>query len=382
MGKRIFVFDTTLRDGDQTPGVNINKEEKFEIAKQLEDMGVDVIEAGFPFASIEDFEAVKTIAKNIKNASIAGFARAVKKDIDTAWEALKYSRYPRIHVSIATSDIHMMYKLKMSPDDILQRAYNMVKYAKSLSPSVEFSPEDATRTRPEFLFRVLEKVIEAGADVININDTVGYSIPSEYGQLIKRVRNEVPNIHKSMISTHCHNDLGLALANSIEGIENGARQIECSINGIGERAGMTALEEIVMAIKVRSDKLKYFTNIKTEKISEISKSVSEKTGIDVQKNKAVVGENAFVHSSGIHQHGVISNSLTYEIMSSKSIGITKNNIVLGKYSGRHAIKKRLSELGYENLENEHMNEIFEHFKLLAEKKKNISDKDLLSLIKG
>ncbi len=381
MEKRIFVFDTTLRDGDQTPGVNINKKEKFEIAKQLEDMGVDVIEAGFPFASIEDFEAVKTIAKNIKNASIAGFARAVKKDIDTAWEALKYSRYPRIHVSIATSDIHMMYKLKMSPDDILQRAYNMVKYAKSLSPSVEFSPEDATRTRPEFLFKVLEKVIEAGADVININDTVGYSIPSEYGQLIKRVRNEVPNIHKSMISTHCHNDLGLALANSIEGIENGARQIECSINGIGERAGMTALEEIVMAIKVRSDKLKYFTNIKTEKISEISKRVCEITGIDVQKNKAVVGENAFVHSSGIHQHGVISNSLTYEIMSAKSIGITKNNIVLGKYSGRHAIKQRLSELGYEDLENEQINEIFEHFKLLAEKKKNISDKDLLSLIK-
>lgn len=379
MTKRIQIFDTTLRDGEQTPGVSLNVKEKVEIAKQLELLGVDVIEAGFPIASNGDFEAVKAIAKTVKNSIVNGLSRANKEDIDRAWEALKYAKKPRIHTFIATSDIHMKYKLNMEPDEVLKRAHDMVKYAKTLCDDIEFSPEDGSRTRPEFLYKVLESVIDAGATVVNIPDTVGYATPGEFGAFIKGIKENVLNIGKAIISVHCHNDLGLAVANSLAAIENGAEQIECAINGLGERAGNAALEEIVMALKTRGDYFDYKTDIITERIHRVSSMVSNFTGISIQKNKAIVGANAFAHESGIHQHGVLNNSKTYEIMTPESIGLKQNNMVLGKHSGRHAFQERLKELGY-NLDKEKIDEAFRKFKDLADKKKEISDSDIEALV--
>jgi 2-isopropylmalate synthase len=380
MGKKIYIFDTTLRDGEQTPGVSLNIDEKLEIARQLQVLGADVIEAGFPFASKGDFEAVKAIAQNIKGPIIAGLARTSKDDIDTAWEALKYAEKPRIHTFIATSDIHMEHKLKMKPEEVLERARTMVKYAKSLCPNVEFSAEDATRTRPEFLYKVLEAVIEAGADVLNIPDTVGYTTPGEYGAFIRGIKENVPNIDKAIISVHCHNDLGLAVANSLAAIENGAQQIECAVNGLGERAGNAALEEVVMAIKTRANNFNCYTDVVTEQITRTSSLVSHLTGVLIQNNKAIVGVNAFAHESGIHQHGVLNCRETYEIMTPESVGLKKNSIVLGKHSGRHAFEQRLKELGYD-LGADKINEAFHKFKDLADKKKDISDEDIEALVK-
>ncbi|WP_411682083.1 2-isopropylmalate synthase [Clostridium thailandense] len=381
MENKIYIFDTTLRDGEQTPGVSLNIHEKLEIARQLQALGVDIIEAGFPIASKGDFEAVKAIAQNIRGPIITGLARAAKKDIDTAWEALKYAENPRIHTFIATSDIHMEHKLKMTPEEVLERARSMVGYAKSLCPNVEFSPEDGTRTRPEFLYKVLEAVIDAGADVLNIPDTVGYTTPREYGAFIKGIKDNVPNIDKAIISVHCHNDLGLAVANSLAAIENGAQQIECAINGLGERAGNAALEEVVMAIKTRSNHFNCHTDIVTEQITRTSSLVSHLTGVQIQNNKAIVGSNAFAHESGIHQHGVLNCRETYEIMTPESVGLKKNLIVLGKHSGRHAFEQRLKELGYANLNSDKVNEAFVKFKDLADKKKSISDEDIEALVK-
>lgn len=381
MKNKIYVFDTTLRDGEQTPGVSLNINEKLEIAKQLQVLGVDIIEAGFPFASKGDFEAVKAIAQNIRGPIITGLARTSKADIDTAWEALKYAENPRIHTFIATSDIHMEHKLNMKPEEVLERARTMVKYAKSLCPNVEFSPEDGTRTRPEFLYKVLEAAIEAGADVVNIPDTVGYTTPVEYGKFIRGIKENVPNIDKAIISVHCHNDLGLAVANSLAAIENGAQQIECAINGLGERAGNAALEEIVMAIKTRSNHFKSYTDIVTEQLTRTSNLVSHLTGVLIQNNKAIVGVNAFAHESGIHQHGVLNCRETYEIMTPESVGLKKNFIVLGKHSGRHAFEQRLKELGYDKLDAKKIEEAFQKFKDLADKKKIISDEDIEALVK-
>ncbi len=380
MPKKVYIFDTTLRDGEQSPGVSLNVHEKLEIARQLERLGVDAIEAGFPVASKGDFEAVKAIAQNVRRPVIVALARAVKQDIDRAWEAIKYAARPRIHTFIATSDIHMKYKLKMEPEDVLKRAVEMVSYAKSLCQDVEFSPEDGTRTRPEFLFRVLEAVIDAGATVINIPDTVGYAMPEEFGALIRSIRENVPNIDKAMLSVHCHNDLGLAVANSLAAIRNGVQQVECTINGLGERAGNAALEEIVMAIKTRSDYFDYYTDIVTEQIYRTSTMVSHLTGMYVQPNKAIVGANAFAHESGIHQHGVLSNRQTYEIMTPESIGLKQSQMVLGKHSGRHAFEERLKELGFTNLTSEEINAAFEKFKDLADKKKYVMDKDIEALV--
>lgn len=382
MSKRIYIFDTTLRDGEQTPGVSLNIQEKLEIARQLERLGVDCIEAGFPIASNGDFEAVKAIAQSIRRPVITALARASKKDMDRAWEAIKFAEKPRIHTFLATSDIHMEFKLKMAPREVKKRAIEAVAYAKSLSPNVEveFSPEDGTRTRPEFLYEVLEGVIAAGADVVNIPDTVGYSTPGEYGAFIAGIKRNVPNIDKAVISLHCHNDLGLAVANSLAGIENGALQIECAINGLGERAGNASLEEIVMALKTRKNYYDFETNIITEQIARTSGLVSRTTGIHIQPNKAIVGANAFAHESGIHQHGVLNNRLTYEIMTPESVGLKKNLMVLGKHSGRHAFEERLNELGYSDLSQEEINKAFVKFKDLADKKKTVSDGDIEAII--
>jgi len=377
---RILIFDTTLRDGEQTPGVNLNIREKLEIARQLERLGVDCIEAGFPVASKGDFEAVKEVAKMVREPVITGLARTVKGDIDTAWEALKYAARPRIHTFIATSDIHMKHKLKMEPAEVVKRAVEMVKYAKSLCPEVEFSPEDGTRTRPEFLYEILEAVIAAGADVINIPDTVGYTVPKAFGDLIRGIKTNVPNIANAVLSVHCHNDLGLAVANSLSAIENGATQVECTINGLGERAGNAALEEIVMALKTRKDYFSYETGIVTEQIHRTSTLVSNLTGVQIQPNKAITGANAFAHESGIHQHGMLTNRETYEIMTPESIGLKKSQMVLGKHSGRHAFEEKLKELGYAELSQETINEAFAKFKDLADKKKYVLDNDIDALV--
>lgn len=379
MSKQIYIFDTTLRDGEQTPGISLNVGEKLQIAKQLELLKVDVIEAGFPIISKGDFEAVKTIAEHIKESAVCGLARATRKDIDAAWEALQYAKRPRIHTFIATSDIHMQYKLKMTPEEVLESAKNAVAYAKSLGAQVEFSPEDGSRTNPEFLYRVLEAAIDAGADVVNIPDTVGYCIPQEYGKLIKGIRENVSNIHKAIISVHCHNDLGLAVANSLSAIENGAEQVEVTINGIGERAGNTALEELVMALKIKNDIYPYTTNIATEQIYRTSTMTNRLTGVSVQPNKAIVGANAFAHESGIHQHGVLENAKTYEIMTPESIGLKKSRMVLGKHSGRHAFEEKLKELQYD-LTSGQINEAFKRFKDLSDKKKAVEDRDIEALV--
>lgn len=376
----IRIFDTTLRDGEQSPGNSMNIEEKLRVAKQLQKLNVDVIEAGFPIASEGDFEAVKRIAQTIKGPEIAGLCRSSDKDIDRAWEALKYAGDKgRIHTFIATSDIHMKYKLKMEPKKVLEAAVKAVKRASSYTPNVEFSCEDAVRTRLDFLAEVVEAVIDAGATTVNIPDTVGYTIPFEYFNIIKHLKDNVRNIDKAVISVHCHNDLGLSVANSIAAVQAGAGQVECTINGIGERAGNCSLEEFVMILKTRSDILPFVTNVQTDQLTPASRLLSTITGIGVQPNKAVVGANAFAHESGIHQHGVLMEKSTYEIMTPESVGLKANVLVLGKHSGRHAFKKRLVELGYD-LADEDMNRAFEKFKSLADLKKEVFDEDLDALI--
>ncbi len=379
MKKKIYIFDTTLRDGEQTPGVSLNAKEKLEIAKNLEALGVDIIEAGFPVTSKGDFEGVKLIAQNIKSSTVNALARANKKDINTAYEAIKEAKRKRIHTFLATSDVHMKYKLKMTREEVLEKIREMVSYAKTLVDEVEFSPEDGSRTEKEFLYKVLETAIEAGATVLNIPDTVGYSTPNEFGKLIKDIKENVNGIENAIVSVHCHNDLGLAVANSLAAIENGAEQIECAVNGLGERAGNAALEEIIMALKTRNDIYKINLDVNTEKIYRLSSLVSHFTGVKVQPNKAIVGANAFAHESGIHQHGVLTNRETYEIMTPESVGFKTNNMVLGKHSGRHAFENRVKELGYDILK-EDIQEAFIKFKELVDKKKEISDKDIEAIL--
>lgn len=390
---RIIIFDTTLRDGEQSPGATLNVEEKLAIARQLARLGVDVIEAGFPFASPGDFEAVQKIAQQVGTAdgpTICGLARATQQDIETAANALKPAAKPRIHTFIATSDIHLEYKLKKTRSEVLAITEEMVAYAKSFVDDVEFSPEDAGRSEPAFLYEVLERAIAAGATTINIPDTVGYLTPSEFGRLIKGIKENVPNVDQAIISVHGHNDLGLAVANFLEAVKNGARQLECTINGIGERAGNAALEELVMALHVRRQFYNPFlgrppeseaplTNIDTRQIYKTSRLVSNLTGMLVQPNKAIVGANAFAHESGIHQDGVLKHKLTYEIMDAQSIGLTDNQIVLGKHSGRNAFRSRLKELGYE-LGDQELNRAFLRFKELADKKKEVTDWDLEAIV--
>lgn len=376
----IRIFDTTLRDGEQSPGNSMNIEEKLRVAKQLQKLNVDVIEAGFPIASEGDFEAVKRVAQTIKGPEIAGLCRSSDKDIDRAWEALQYAGDKgRIHTFIATSDIHMKYKLKMEPARVLEAAVKAVKRARSYTANVEFSCEDAVRTRLDFLAEVVAAVIDAGATTVNIPDTVGYTIPVEYFNIISYLKQNVKNIDQAVISVHCHNDLGLSVANSIAAVQAGAGQVECTINGIGERAGNCSLEEFVMILKTRGDILPFRTNVVTEQLTPASRLLSTITGTMVQSNKAVVGANAFAHESGIHQHGMIMEKSTYEIMTPESVGLKANALVLGKHSGRHAFKKRLIELGYDLAEDD-MNKAFEKFKALADLKKEVFDEDLDALV--
>jgi len=375
----IRIFDTTLRDGEQSPGASLNIKEKLLMAKQLAKLRVDIIEAGFPIASPGDFEAVKEISKTIKGPIIAGLARAKKEDIEEAWKALKHAEKPRIHTFIATSEIHMKYKLQKTRSEVLRDAVKAIKLAKKYTEDVEFSPEDASRSDRKFLATVAEAAIDAGATTLNIPDTVGYAMPREFGELIKYLKEEVSNIDKAILSVHCHNDLGLAVANSIAAIENGARQVECTINGIGERAGNASLEEIVMGIYIRKDLLPFKTNIKTTEIYNSSRLFSRLTGLHVQVNKAIVGKNAFAHEAGIHQHGVLKKALTYEIMTPKLVGVKESHLVLGKHSGRHALIKRYKELGYD-LTKEELDRAYAIFTDLADKKKVIFNEDLEAII--
>jgi 2-isopropylmalate synthase len=377
----IQIFDTTLRDGEQAPGCSMNLQEKVEVAKQLEKLGVDVMEAGFPAASPGDLAAVKAVAAAIKNVRVAALARALDKDIDAAWEAIGKSVSPRIHTFIATSPIHMEYKLRMSPDQVVENAVLAVRRAKKYCPDVEFSAEDASRSDPDFLCRVFTSVIDAGATVINIPDTVGYAIPEEFAKLVEYVKKGVPNIYKAVISVHCHNDLGLAVANSLAAVKAGAVQIECTINGLGERAGNAALEETIMALKTRKDLFDIETRIDTTQIYGASRLVSLVTGVRVQPNKAIVGENAFAHEAGIHQHGLLANRGTYEIMTPESIGLSENKMVLGKHSGRHAFEERIKDLGFA-LGVQEMEDVFARFKILADRKKTVSDRDIEALARG
>jgi len=372
--RMITVFDTTLRDGEQSPGCTMNLRDKLLVAEQLEALRVDVIEAGFAAASKGDSESVSEIARFVKNAAVASLCRALPKDIDASAEALRYAKHPRIHTFIATSPIHMEYKLKMAPDKVFEQAIAMVKYARNLCEDVEFSLEDASRSERPFIYRMVEGVIKAGASTINIPDTVGYAIPHEYAQLIADIRKNV-DIGKARLSVHCHNDLGLAVANTLAAVTAGADQVECTLNGIGERAGNAALEEIVMALTTRREAFGVETNIDTTKIYSASRCIVQVTGSRVQANKAIVGENAFAHESGIHQHGVLANPLTYEIMTPESIGLPKNKMILGKHSGRHAFDSRLVELGFQ-FSAEKVNELFILFKALADRKKTVSDADI------
>ncbi len=376
---RIKIFDTTLRDGEQSPGASLNEDEKIEIAKQLARLKVDVIEAGFPIASPGDFEAVKRIAREVKGPAIAGLARARKIDIERAYEAVKYSDRPRIHTFIATSPIHMERKLGLTPDQVIEQAVEAVKFAKSLCNDVEFSAEDAGRSDPEFLYKIFTEVIKAGATVINVPDTVGYTQPEEFGALIRGIRENVEGVENVDISVHCHNDLGLATANSLAGVLNGATQVECTINGIGERAGNASLEEIVMNLVTRKDYFQKEIGIDTTQLYPASRLVSRLTGFVVQPNKAIVGANAFAHEAGIHQDGVIKDKRTYEIMTPESVGFPGTKLVLGKHSGRHALYERLKELGYD-LTNEQLNLIFSRFKELADKKKEVLVEDLEAIL--
>jgi len=377
---RITVFDTTLRDGEQSPGCSMNQQEKLRLAHQLDRLGVDVIEAGFPIASDGDFESVKAIAAVVRRPIIAGLARACQPDIERAWEALKGASRPRIHVFLATSDIHLQYKLRISRDQCVTQARDAVRFAKSLCDDVEFSPEDATRTETEFLCRVLEAVVEAGATTLNIPDTVGYTIPSEFSELITTIRQRVRGIENVIISAHCHNDLGMGVANALAAVAAGARQVECTINGIGERAGNASLEEIVMAMRVRPDHYPYETGVVGEQIFASSQMLSEITGVPVQPNKAITGRNAFAHEAGIHQDGMLKNALTYEIMTPKSVGVPDSKLVLGKHSGRHALGIRCEQLGYQ-FDRRALDDIYRRFVRLADKIKHVEDRHLLELIR-
>jgi 2-isopropylmalate synthase len=376
---RIRVFDTTLRDGEQSPGCSMNVQEKLRLAYQLDRLGVDIIEAGFPIASDGDFAAVQATAAAIRRPIIAGLARACTPDIERAWQALKGAAQPRIHVFLATSDIHLQYKLKISRQQCLEQARDSVRLAKSLCADVEFSPEDATRTDHEFLYQVLDSVVEAGATTLNIPDTVGYSMPAEFGELIQSIRRRVRGIENVTISAHCHNDLGLAVANSLAALAAGARQVECTINGIGERAGNASLEEIVMAMRVRPDRCGYDTGIVSEQLFPASQMLSEVTGVPVQPNKAVTGRNAFAHEAGIHQDGMLKNPLTYEIMTPQSVGVPDSKLVLGKHSGRHALGLRCEQLGFQFNRRE-LDEIYRRFVVLADKIKHVEEHHLLELI--
>ena len=378
MSDRVYIFDTTLRDGEQSPGASMNLNEKMQIAQILEEMKVDIIEAGFPIASNGDFEAVLEISKNIKNSTIAGLSRAKLADIDRAWEAVKHAASPRIHTFIATSPIHMKYKLNKNEEEVLDTIKQTVTHARNLCDNIEWSCEDAGRSNLEYLYKCIELAINCGASTINIPDTVGFTLPSEFSSIFRAVKNNVPNIDKAILSTHTHNDLGLAVANSIAAIQEGARQVECTINGLGERAGNTSLEEVVMTLKVKKDLIPYHTNVKSEYITKASRLVSSITGFSVQPNKAIVGANAFAHEAGIHQDGMLKNSETYEIMTPESVGLTKSSLVLGKHSGKHAFSEKLKELGYDLGDNALM-ELFGRFKDLADKKKEIFDEDLIAL---
>jgi len=377
---KVFIFDTTLRDGEQAPGATMSPEEKLEIAYSLERLGVDIIEAGFPVSSRGDFDSVQNVARHIKNSCVCGLARSIIKDIDAVIEAVKPAKHKRIHIFLATSKIHLQHKLRKTEDEIVAMAIESVKYARKRMDNIEFSPEDASRTEKEFLYRILEEVIKAGASTVNIPDTVGYSTPEEYGAVIAGICNHVPNINKAIVSTHCHDDLGLAVANSLTGVQHGARQVECTINGIGERAGNASMEEIVMAIKTRSDFYGLSTNINTKEFYRISRMVSKATGFVVPPNKAIVGANAFRHESGIHQDGVLKERRTYEIMNPEDVGVpSSEGLVLGKHSGRHAFKDRLKNLGIE-LPEVSLDKAFAAFKDLADKKKEIYDEDLTALV--
>ena len=376
---RIIIFDTTLRDGEQSPGASMNAGEKLRLAIQLEKLGVDVLEAGFPAASEGDLEAVALIAGKLKKTEVAGLARTSRSDIDRAWQAVRHAAKPRIHTFIATSDIHLEYKLKMSRDAVLERAVDAVKYAKSFTDNVEFSAEDGSRSDRDFLCRVFEAAIAAGATTVNLPDTVGYAVPEEFSDLVRYIIGHTPNIGRAVLSIHCHNDLGLATANTLAAIRAGARQAEVTLNGIGERAGNTSLEEVVMALRTRRNFLPVNTGIRTEYIYQTSRLVSLITGIMVQPNKAIVGANAFAHEAGIHQDGVLKNPMTYEIMRPETIGLSANKLVLGKHSGRHALRDHLKDLGYD-LSDEELDLVFKRFKELADKKKHVVDEDLEVII--
>lgn len=379
MPDKIYIFDTTLRDGEQSPGCSMNLEEKLKMARQLERLNVDIIEAGFPIASEGDFEAVQAVAAQVRRPTIAALARATPLDIERAWEAIKHARKPRIHTFIATSDIHLQYKLRKTRSEVFQQAVEAVKIARDLCAEVEFSAEDATRSDIDYLAEVFEAAIEAGAGIINIPDTVGYSVPQEYGPFVKKLISKISNRDKAIFSCHCHNDLGLAVANSLAGVENGCRQVECTVNGIGERAGNTSVEEIVMAIRTRKDLFPYYTEIVTEEIYRASRLLTNLTGMFVQPNKAIVGKNAFAHEAGIHQDGVLKNALTYEIMTPQSVGIPSSTLVMGKHSGRHALRKKFEELGYE-LTAEELERAYFFFTKLADQKKEVYDEDLITII--
>jgi 2-isopropylmalate synthase len=379
MPEKVFIFDTTLRDGEQSPGASLNLDEKLQIARHLELLNVDIIEAGFPFASPGDFKAVKTIAREIRGPQIAGLARAFAKDLDACWEAVKEGSNPRIHTFISTSDIHLKYQMKKSREEVLEMAVAAVKHAGRYTANVEFSAMDASRSDIAYVAQVFTAVIEAGAKTVNFPDTVGYAIPYEFGARIKYLMEHVPNIHQAVVSVHCHNDLGLAVANSLEAVRSGARQVECTINGIGERAGNTSLEEVVMALATRKDLFDYFTDIVTQHIFPTSRLVSKLTGMVVQPNKAVVGANAFAHESGIHQDGVLKEASTFEIMTPSAIGIKKSTLPLGKLSGRHALREKLREMGH-ILSEEELSQVFARFKDLADRKKTVFDEDLTSIM--
>jgi 2-isopropylmalate synthase len=376
---RVIIFDTTMRDGEQSPGASMSLEEKIQIARLFDELGIDIIEAGFPIASPGDFEAVSEVSKILKNSIPAGLSRHSVKDIDRAYEALKHAPRFRIHTFISTSPLHMKHKLNMSPEDVYESIGKHVAYARKFTDDVEWSCEDGTRTDMDYMCKTVELAIKSGATTINIPDTVGYTIPSEFTKIISTLKNKVPNIDKAILSTHCHNDLGLAVANSLAGVQAGARQIECTINGLGERAGNAALEEIVMAIRTRNDLMPYSTGIKTELLSKASKVVSNAT-FPVQFNKAIVGKNAFAHEAGIHQDGMLKNRETYEIMTPESVGVKKTSLVMGKHSGRHAFKEKLNDLGYADVTDDVIQSAFGKFKVLADKKKHVYDDDIMALV--
>ncbi len=377
--KKIAIFDTTLRDGEQSPGCSMNLGEKIRLARQLEYLGVDIIEAGFPIASEGDFQAVKAISEECETATIAALCRTTEIDIDRAAKALEKAKKSRIHTFVATSDIHLEYKLKKSREEVLEMTQNAVRRARNYAEEIEFSAEDATRSDVNFLCEVFSVAAEEGASILNVPDTVGYTLPNEFSNLVRIVKEKVVGDRNITISVHCHNDLGLAVANSLAAIEAGAQQVECTINGIGERAGNASLEELVMALVVRADKMPFANNIKTAQLFPTSQLLSSIISFDVQPNKAIVGRNAFAHEAGIHQHGVLSNPLCYEIMTPESVGVPSNNIVLGKHSGRHALIARYNELGYE-IEAQEIGEVYSKFTTLADKKKNIYDQDLLAIL--